>query len=181
MNPITLAPGESVTITAGQQSSGGGGGSGGGGSGGGGSGDGGGSGSGGTTSDGVPIVDMGWGNNRVFVQSLPVALRFRTGNKSSDRSLPFISGAEYPTLGGSPSPRYAVLSRTAGDFTHAEDNAPWAVSGPSNSVSIKFAVGTGNNFGGYASCELDTEFFVNVRDEGGNGGAMFFDLSINQL
>ncbi len=171
---ITLQPGESITITA-AQSSGGGGGEGGGGSGGG---DGGGGGSGGGS--GGSSTNMGWGNNRVIVPGLPVSLSFTTGNTSSGASLPFVSGAEY---GSAPSPMYAVLSETAGDFDHPVGGPMGtigSVSGPSNSITLRFALGTGTN-GYYPTLKLNTTYYVNVRDAEGTAGQRFFDLSVNSL
>jgi len=137
----------------------------------------------GTTGGGVPGPPGGWGgvcpgftNTRVIPLSWTnpvrqytssyggfgvndaVVVEFTTGNLSSSSSLPHIVAVEFQS---SPSSRIATLSKTPCDF------GPQAMPGASTegyTVTMAFALGTGYNWGYYPLLELNTKYYVNIKN-----------------
>lgn len=105
-----------------------------------------------------------------------VVVRFTAGNNNSS-SLAFISGAEYVD---SPSSRIATLSSTPCDFS-AQSTPGSTMAG--NSITSRFAVGTGSGFGYYPVLTKGATYYLNVKNTPNStcisqGGTcnMFFDI-----
>lgn len=91
-----------------------------------------------------------------------IVLPFTTPNVDSGATLCKIDGSEND--GYAAGDMYAVLSETPGDFEH-----PLAVSGPSKSITIDFALGNGDTYGYAGRCEKNKTYYVNVRNmQGGH-------------
>lgn len=126
---------------------------------------------------GVKVMEMDWANpQRLFTASVGgfgpgdvIAVKFTTGNSGTANALPKLAAAEYQDP---PSARYAVISKAPGDFTQAANNL---YSGPSNSVTVAFAIRPGSNVF-YGALDQGTTYYFNIRNEGGGSGNMFIDL-----
>lgn len=88
-----------------------------------------------------------------------VIVQFTTGNVSTTTSLETLSGAEWSSP---PSSRIATLSSTPCDFS--AQTAPGANIGPSNSITAKFGLGTGTGFSYYPVLNLNSTFYLNIKN-----------------
>lgn len=111
----------------------------------------------------------GFGSNDALVVS------FTTGSVSSGGSLPRIASAEYNSP---PSGRIAYLSSKPCDFT---PQTAFGANMNGNSITAVFALGTGSGFGYYPVLELNTTYYLNIKNAASStcaGGScdMFVDL-----
>lgn len=116
------------------------------------------------------VVDLDWNapqrkwsptmtNGVNFLRPDVMVVRFTTGSVSTTGSLVTVSGAEYNSP---PSWRIATLSATPCDF------GPQPAMGANitgNSVTAKFALGTGTGFGYYPVLPLNTVHYLNIKND----------------
>jgi hypothetical protein len=93
-----------------------------------------------------------------FAKNGAVVVAFTTGSVSSTTSLPRIAAAEYQSP---PSSRIATLSSKPCDF--GPQPTPGAA-GEGNSVTMVFALGTGSGYGYYPVLQLNTTYFLNMKN-----------------
>lgn len=128
----------------------------------------------------VKIIDVAWDRpTRQYTSSVGgfgpddiIAARFTTGNVSTSGSLPRIAAAEYQ---GPPLPRKACLSKIPGDFANPILNRFGRGVEEGQSVTFPFALGTGFD-AYYPTLDLNTTYYLNMSNEGGQAGDMFIDL-----
>ena len=142
---------------------------------------------------GGPITCQGFTNTRVMVANWQnpqrmytssyggfgptdaLVIQFTAGSGSSTNNLPRLAGAEY---NAAPAQRQATLSPTPCDFGHQP--MPGA-NAAGTTITIPFAVGTGNNYGYYATVPSNATWYLNVKNVPSGGCTsdcnMFFDLN----
>lgn len=119
--------------------------------------------------DATHIIPIPWGapqrkftaNFGGFGPNDAIVVKFTTGNTSTTGSLPRMTAAEYNS---SPSSRTAVLSATPCDFS--TQSTPGATN-IGNSITATFALGTGTGYGYYPVLSLNTEYYLNMKNNPG--------------
>ncbi len=118
------------------------------------------------------VLSMNWTNpQRLYTQSYGgfggndvIVVTFTTGSASTpNNNLSRIAAAEYGT---GPTTREAVLSPRPCDFS-AQPFGGASVSG--TSVTVPFAVGTGENYGFYPKLLTNTTYYYNIKNTAGSG------------
>ena len=123
----------------------------------------------------MPWASQRWISGPIATDRV-ICIEFTTGVTSSTNNLPRFAAAEWQSP---PRNRTAVLSNNPCDFTRL----PWpgAAGGPSTSITIPFAVGTGSGYGYYAVLNTQTTYWLNIKvsnplDNPGDA-QMFVDLN----
>ena len=128
------------------------------------------------TQTGCKVMQMDWASpTRLYTASVGgfalnevIAVEFTTGTVPTGGSLPRFSAAEYADQ---PLTRFAAISDKPCDFTPA---ANYLTSGPSNSVTVTFAIQPGASVF-YGALKQATKYYFNIRNELASGN-MFIDL-----
>lgn len=115
------------------------------------------------------VINIPWGNPvRVYTRDYGgfgvndiIVAKMHVGNISTGSSLPRLTAAEYQS---SPSSRTAVLSATPCDL--GPQPTPGATN-IGNSITAVFATGTGSGYGYYPVLNLNTDYYLNMKNNTG--------------
>jgi len=116
--------------------------------------------------DNTRVIDLDWANpTRKYTRDMggfgvrdALVIRFTTGSVSSEKNLPRVVAAQYKS---SPSSRRATLSPKPCDFG---PQPMLGSAGEGNSVTMVFALGSGNGGLHYAVLPLNTTYYVNIKN-----------------